>query len=197
MKKLVTLCIVAGLTFGGVADAAVTLTFDELPTQPVNGLSYNGVTFGFTIGGNPSADALYSGVGPGYITYLQDTTLEGNAAGILTLDFAQPTDLLQFGLALNSYYPVTAAYTVQLFDQSLVSFGTLSENTYPLIIWSEDLFAYSGTPIRRAVINFNEQAANRFAVDNLSINPIPAPGAVLLGSIGVAFVSWLRRRRTL
>jgi hypothetical protein len=197
MKKLTALFIVVGLMAGGVANAAVTLTFDELPTQPVNGLSYKGVTFGFTIGGSPSADALYSDVGPGYITYLQDTTLEGNAAGILTLDFAQPTDLLRFGLALNSYYPVTAAYTVQLFDKSFVSLGTLSENTYPLIIWSEDLFTYSGTPIRRAVINFNEQAANRFAVDNLSINPIPTPGAVLLGSIGMGLVSWLRRRRTL
>jgi hypothetical protein len=197
MKKFVLICVLAGLMSAGAADAAVTLMFDELPTQPVDGLTYKGVTFGFTIGGSSSADALYSGTGPGSITYLQDTTLEGNAAGVLTLDFVQPTNLLQFGIALNSFSPVTAAYTVELFDASLAALGTYSGNTYPLMVWSEDLFAYSGTPISRAIVDFNEQFAGRFAVDNLSINPIPAPGSILLGSLGVGFVSWLRRRRTL
>ena len=197
MKKLGAICVLAVLMSAGSSEAASTLTFDELPYQSVDGLSYEGVTFGFTVGGSPSTDAYYGAVGPGPLTYLQGRTLEGNALGILTLDFTSPVSQLEFGLALNTRSPATGAYTVELFDESLGSMGIISENTNPLIYWSEGQFTYSGTAISRAVVDFDEQYARRFAIDNLGTNSIPAPGAILLGSIGASFVGWLRRRKTL
>lgn len=198
MKKLVTICILLVLMSAGAANAAFTLTFDELPTQPVDGLSYMGVTFGFKVNQVSSTDAVYNDIGPGNLTYLQDPVLEGTTAGVLTLQFANPTDQLEFGIALNSYDDVASAYVVRLYDPSYELIGVYSGNTSPLELWSEGQFTYSGDKkISLAAIGFNEQAANRFAIDNLTINPIPAPGAVLLGSIGLGLVSWLRRRRTL
>jgi hypothetical protein len=123
--------------------------------------------------------------------------MEGTTAGILTLDFSTPTDQLEFGVALNSYNVVPTAYVVRLYDPSYTPIGTFTGDTSPLVLWSEGQFTYSGTKVRRAVIGFNDQAAGRFALDNLTINPIPAPGAVLLGSFGLGLVNWLRRRRTL
>lgn len=197
MKKFLSLCILASLISAGTANAAATLTFDELPHQSVDGLSYKGVTFGFSIAGSPSNNAYYNAIGPGTLTYVQGSSLEGNAKGILTLDFAAPTNKLEFGIALNTRRPVFHAYKVELFDKSLTSLGVSKYDTNPLIYWSEGKFSYNGTAISRAVVDFNQCYARRFAMDNLAINPIPAPGAILLGSLGAGCVGWLRRRRTL
>ena len=170
MKKLLTICILLVLMSTGAANAAVTLTFDELPTQPIDGLSYMGVSFGFTVNGSPSTDAVYNGIGPGTLTYLQDPTLEGTTAGILTLDFATPTDMIEFGVALNSYDAQSLGYAVRLYDSLDQLIDVSFNGTSPLILWSEGQFTYSGALVSRATIGFNDQVASRFALDNLTFN---------------------------
>src|SRR5262249_11797507 len=59
----------AAYALGNLQLSTTTITFTELPPQPVNGVSLEGVTFGFTVGGVPSTDATFGGGGPGTTMY--------------------------------------------------------------------------------------------------------------------------------
>jgi len=172
MRKLsLMFCTLMVLAYSREAGGVpVTLTFDELPFQPVDGLSFMGVTFHFTVGGVPSMDANYNSGGPGIITYVQDPSLEGDAAGILTLDFDVPTALLQYGVALNALGPLAEGCSIELFDSDSVSLGVIDVATASISSFTESRFSYQGRPVSSAAISFNSAVAVRFALDNLTFD---------------------------
>jgi hypothetical protein len=56
---------------------------------------------------------------------------------------------------------------------------------------------YGCVDLEGGVFGLDPYAANEGNIDNVSLTPIPAPGAFALGGIGVSVAAWLRRRRTL
>ena len=188
------------LTAAWMADArAALIKFDELPSQTLNGVSLQGVAFKFEIGGAVSTDAQFNStaIGANTTLNLQSPTAEGNANGVLTLDFAQPVSLLSFHVARLTSLTLTGA-TVSLFDPALAGFATTPVTVSNLATFSEGLFSYVGsTPVKRAVVTFNPGAGPRFVLDNLGFTPVPEPGTLLAGLLltGVCACARAPRRR--
>ena len=178
----------------GLANVINTITFDELPTQPVDGLTVEGATFDFSVGGAPSTDANFNSGGPGNITYLQGSILEGDAAGVLTIDFANPVSSLSFGVARSGSGTIANAAQVTLFDAQLNSLGSSFLTLNTLISFPEGQYTTTGQSISRVRIDFSVasgiNAGLRFALDNLTtddtaIGPPPASGnATIIGGNG-------------
>jgi hypothetical protein len=159
------------------AATPVELTMDELPMQPVNGLSLEGVTFGFTVNGAASTDATFNAPNGGIQADTQDPVIEGNAEGVLTVNFASPTPEVQFGVSLLTSAELSPGFSVKLLNSGTLVQST-SVNTAPVGSDSltEGLFAYSGAPVNQAVVTFNS-SGSRFGFDNL-VYEVPGPPTV-------------------
>ena len=175
--------------------AAATITFDELPFQSVDGLSFNGVAFDFRVDGVSSTEAHFASfAGSLDLTTISDPSLVGVSTGELQLEFDYPTSLLQFGAALSTADALNPGYTVELFDASSQSLGVFPVNTTAMggeLSFSEAMFSYNGAPAVRAIVDFADEPGS-FALDNL-IYEVPEPRAVGLFLCGVLAIGLIAR----
>ena len=153
----------------------VTLTMDEVPLQPINGLtvSKGGENFTFS---NRWGILLYNSSGPGNVTFVQDPSIQGTAAPF-GIAFSDPVFSIQFGLAESSLSSIAPLATVELYYNSLVPFATMSFNSSLVDPFAEGQFNYSGGPVSNILIWPN--AGPALAFDNLTVNTVPEPSSFL------------------
>jgi hypothetical protein len=200
MKKLLTLStlFLALLLFPADSFASV-LNFDEFGTSTLlnaDSMSVSGVTFHFN-----SGTAYYDGqIGdPMFAVLVTDPLLTGPTTGTLTMDFASPTSLLSFDVALNSLNTIDLAYTVVLSDGSVIVGSTTPQ---PGGLFSEGTFLYTGAPITGAWVTFfngiDSTSGNvtDFGLDNLAFDA-PEPSTQLLLAGALLALGVIKKRKIL
>jgi hypothetical protein len=171
---------IAGMLFSLVAATAkadtVTLTMDEVPNQPINGLTVTkgGESFTFS---DPTGALSYNSSGPGQITFVQDPSIQGPLQPF-DVAFSVPVTSIQFGLAELAISALTGAQV------TLSSGATLLFNLSLVDPFAEGQFTYSGSPVTGFHLT-PAPGAPALAFDNLTVTPVPGPiaGAGMPGLI--------------
>jgi hypothetical protein len=184
----------AGLLFSLVTVSAkadtVTLTMNEVPNQPINGLTVTkgGESFTFS---DPIGSLFYNSNGPGTRTFVQDPTIQGPLQSF-SVAFSVAVTSIQFGLAELAIVPLTGAQV------TLSSGDTFLFNLSLVDPFAEGQFTHSGSPVTSFTLT-PAPGAFALAFDNLTVTPLPGPnvGAGLSGLIlaGGILLLLARRRR--
>ncbi len=163
--------------FWGPALEPCTITFDELPYgTTVDGMIIGDVTFGFS-----SIDATING-GPGNTQYIQTPNIEGDATGILTMDFAVPVFGVSYGFVLSDTSFQPDASTMVFYDSLMRAIYVYSADAADMGFgWIEGLNVGTSTkPIARVEITFSHPQLEftRFALDNVNYSLMPGGGGL-------------------
>jgi len=203
-KKLVILCIAVGLslTLAAPSFAALTLNLDPASL----------------------ADGIYTAGSPGIIsTFFGNIEFVGQIRNNADPDLSSGKvfDVVAKNQVASLTFDFDPKYTVRSLtfsyggNQDKITVEAWDNSSTPVLLASlVNAPTANGDPI--GPVTFDAGLGNSIytlswidpggsgdflfdlaSLQDVTLEVIPAPGAILLGSIGVGFVGWLRRRRTL
>ena len=192
LRTCILLSVMLGVGVTASAAPTTLITFDEFPLGTVIDTQYAplGVVFlpGTVTprlpqismdGAMPTQPVLRPTGEPDFYIFQGDFTMQ----------FTIPAVQVQF---ISGYWDYLGVGQIDVYDPAMNPLASLTNTTTGV-----NTTSLSGMgPI--GYVYFNSIADGAGAdIDNLEFTQIPAPGAILLGGIGIGLVGWIRRRRTL
>ncbi|UCG59883.1 MAG: hypothetical protein JSU70_10255 [Phycisphaerales bacterium] len=221
MKRLITLCAAAGLFLTCASASWADVIFsDNFDAENGGGFALNYDAFAQWSLVDPTVDLIGNGDYdwyPGHGLYVDMDGSSLDAGKITSMRIPADPGLYTLKFSLAGCYWDPAKYGHEALDMvtvevngstagSLTAGNVLFSETYSLP-WDQGFTAYSvdfsvpdtSSHLTVSFEGFAKDGGDNIGmlVDDVAIAAVPAPGAVLLGSIGVSLVGWLRRRRML
>ena len=193
-KSLTILAVSLVLIATSQAAASITIDFESFPIPGpyLDSYTEQGVTFSASGGGG----ALWASEGPNGTLGLLDMNIPHKE---LRADISPGATFVS--VELGDYDQDSDRLFLEVFDaaDNLIGYTDL---VIPETFVGMETLSLSAPNISYAVFGARDAGkgssvyADNFTFEEIA-QVIPSPGAIMLGSIGVAVVGWLRRRRTL